>query len=146
MMALLTQTSICLCTPTKSAWTQPNVVLCKAFSSTLRGPALDLFANLSPFFIDYFDALMSSFTTYFKTSCLHDVTSLSLLNKRQEEGESLTVYIVRFRTVALKVKDLNSNSILHYMINNLQVGLFADEVCMNPPANMNVLRQGPLSS
>ena len=27
------------------------------------------------------------------------------------------------------------------MINDLQVGPFADELCMNPPTNMNELRQ-----
>jgi len=31
--------------------------------------------------------------------------------------------------------------ILHYMINGLQVWSFVDDMCMNPPANINELRQ-----
>jgi len=35
---------------------------------------------------------------------------------------------------------MNPKIILHYMINDLQVGSFGDELCMNPPSNMNELR------
>jgi len=78
-----------------------------------------MFANLPPFSKDYFDVLTSSFSTYFETSRWHDVTSLSLLNIRQEQEEYLRAYIDRFRMTVLKVKDSNSNSTLHYMINDL---------------------------
>jgi len=69
------------------------------------------------------------------------VLHLSLLNIKEEKGESLRAYIDRFGTVALKVKYLDYRSIWHYMVNDLLISLFVDDVCMNPLANMNELRQ-----
>jgi len=49
---------------------------------------------------------------YFEMSRQHDITSLSLFNIRQEQGESLRAYIDRFKTTALKVKNLNFDNTL----------------------------------
>jgi len=121
-----------------SLYSTNDIFLFKVFSSTLRGLAIDWFTNLLQFSIYCFDTLTSSFTTHFQTSCRHDVTSLSLFNIRKKaRRKSLRAFIDRFGMVSLKVKILNLEIILHYMINGLQVGPFANELCMKPPANMS---------
>jgi len=91
-----------------------DVVLCKAFYSTLCKPTLDWLAKLLPYSIECFDVMTTSFATYFEIGRSYDVTPISLLNIQQEDGESLRPYIDRFGSATLKVKDLYLRSILHY--------------------------------
>ena len=118
-----------------------DAVMCKSFSVALRGSALEWFMSLQPYTIDSFSTLTTSFTTQFDTSRRHDLTSLSLLNLRQEEGESLRTFIDRFGVIAMKIKDLTPNLILHYMVMALKPGPFADELAMRLPLGMQELRK-----
>jgi len=118
-----------------------DAVLCKSFSVALRGSALEWFMSLQPYTIDSFNTLTTSFTTQFDTSRRHDLTSMSLLNLRQEEGESLHTFIDRFGVIAMKIKDLTPNLILHYMVMALRPGPFADELAMRSPLGMHELRK-----
>jgi len=116
-----------------------DAVLCKSFSVALKGSALERFMSLPPYTIDSFNTLTTSFTTHFDTSRRHDLTSLSLLNLRQEEGKSFRTFINRFGVIAMKIKDPTPNLILHYMIMALRPGPFADELAMRPPLGMQKL-------
>ena len=118
-----------------------DAVMCKSFSVALRGSALEWFMSLQPYTIDSFSTLTTSFTTQFDTSRRHDLTSLSLLNLRQEEGESLRTFIDRFGVIAMKIKDLTPNLILQYMVMALKPGPFADELAMRLPLGMQELRK-----
>jgi len=57
----------------------------------LKGLALEWFMSLQPYNIDSFSMLTMTFTTQFDSSRRHDLTSLSLLNLKQEERESLRI-------------------------------------------------------
>ena len=118
-----------------------DVVLCKSLSVALRGSTLQWFMSLQPYSIDSFNTLTTSFTTQFDTNRRHDLTSLSLLNLRQEEGESLRTFIDRFGVIAMKIEDLTPNLILHYMEMALRPRPFADELTMRPPLGMQELRK-----
>jgi len=72
-----------------SLYSTDDAVLCKSFSVALRGSALEWFMSLPPYTIDSFATLTSTFTTQFDTSRRHDLTTIALLNLRQEEGEPL---------------------------------------------------------
>lgn len=89
--------------------------------------------SLPPYTIDSFNTLTATFTTQFDTNRRHDTSLLSLLNLRQEEGESLHTFIDRFGVIAMKIKDLTPNLILHYMILALKPSPFIDELAMRPP-------------
>jgi len=125
-----------------------DAVLCKSFSVALRGSALEWFMSLPPYTIDSFTTLTTTFTTQFDTSRRHDLTTIALLNLRQEEGEPLRVFIDRFGTIAMKIKDLTPNLILMYMMTSLRPGPFADELAMSPPNVNRTARwsEDPLSS
>ena len=118
-----------------------DAVLCKSFSVALRGSALEWFMSLPPYTIDSFTTLTTTFTTQFDTSRRHDLTTIALLNLRQEEGEPLRVFIDRFGVIAMKIKDLTPNLILMYMMTSLQPGPFVDELAMRPPLSMQELRK-----
>ena len=118
-----------------------DVVLCKSFSVALRGSALEWFMSLPPYTIDSFTTLTTAFTTQFDTSRRHDLTTIALLNLRQEEGEPLRTFIDRFGAITMKIKDLTPNLILTYMMTSLRPGPFADELAMRPPLGMQELRK-----
>jgi len=65
-------------------YTSQDVVFCKAFPTTLKGPALKWFTTLPPYSIDSFDALSHMFSTHFAGSHPHQTTTISLLGIRQE--------------------------------------------------------------
>ena len=115
-------------------------MLCKSFSVALRGLALEWFMSLPPYTIDSFTTLTTTFTTQFDTSRHHDLTTIALLNLKQEEGEPLRVFIDRFCAIAMKIKDLTPNLILMYMMTSLKPGPFADELAMRP-LSMQELRR-----
>jgi len=57
--------------------------------TTLKGITLSWFTWLSPLSIDCFDTLVEKFGAHFATSRPHHLTSIALVNTRQEMGESL---------------------------------------------------------
>jgi len=61
-------------------YTAHDVVSCKAFPTTLKGPTLEWFTTLPPYSIDCFDTLSHMFTTHFAGSRPHQTTTLSLFN------------------------------------------------------------------
>ena len=97
--------------------------------------------SVSPYTIDSFTTLTTTFTTQFDTSRRHDLTTIALLNLKQEEGEPLRVFIDRFGAIAMKIKDLTPNLILMYMMTSLRPRPFADELAMRPPLSMQELRK-----
>ena len=73
-------------------YTSQDAVFCKAFLITLKGPTLEWFTTLPPYFIDNFDALFHMFSTHFAGSRPHQTTTISLLGIRQEQGEPLRAF------------------------------------------------------
>jgi len=65
------------------------------------------------------------------------MTSVALVNIRQEKGESLKSFMARFRQVALGIRGLLSEVAVAYLITVLRPGPFADSLAMQPPANMD---------
>jgi len=121
-------------------YTSQDAVFCKAFSTTLKGPALEWFTTLPPYSIDNFDILSHMFSTHFAESCPHQTTTISLLGVRQEPNEPLRAFIDRFSKAALRTPHLNQEMILQCMILTLQPGPFANNVYLHPPASMHELK------
>ena len=70
-------------------YTSHGVVFCKAFPTTLKGLVLEWFTTLPTYSIDYFDTLSHMFTTHFAGNRPYQTTTLSLLDVRQEQDETL---------------------------------------------------------
>lgn len=73
----------------------------------------------------------------FATSRHYHVTSLTLLNVKQEEGEYLRTFIDMFSKVSLKINYLNLEVVLHYMITTLGPRPFVNDLCMTAYAGMS---------
>jgi len=117
-----------------------DVVFCKAFPTTLKGPALEWFTTLPPYSIDCFDTLSHMFTTHFTGSRPHQTTTISLLGFRQEQDETLQAFTNRFSKAAIRTPHLNQEMILQCMALTLKPDPFANNVYLHPPAFMHELK------
>jgi len=93
-------------------YTSQDAVFCKAFPTTLKGPALEWFTTLPPYSIDSFDVLSHMFSTHFASNRPHQTITISLLGIRQEPNEQLRAFIDRFSKAALRTPHLNQEMIL----------------------------------
>ena len=85
--------------------------------------------------------LESMFETQFATSRLHHLTSIVSVGICQEKGESLRKFIDRFKKVAMSIRNLSPDVAMHHMLTALRPGSFADNLCMQPAANLDELRR-----
>ena len=86
-----------------SLYTSDDVVLCRVFSTSLKGATLSWFNKLPPNSIDSFTTLVMKFETQFATSRPHHLTSIALIGIHQEKGESLRTFVDRFSKVAMSI-------------------------------------------
>ncbi|XP_068483426.1 uncharacterized protein [Phaseolus vulgaris] len=105
------------------------------------GEALSWFTRLPPLSIDCFNTLVKKFGAHFATSRAHHLTSIALVNMRQEKGESLRTFMERFGKVALSIHNLSPKVTMHHMITALKPGPFADNLCKKTTTNLDELRQ-----
>ncbi|CAA0834811.1 Unknown protein, partial [Striga hermonthica] len=68
-------------------------VCCRAFLTTLKGPAHDWFHQLPAGSVHSFDAFSSLFINQFSSARKHEKTYMSLMNMQQWENESLREYV-----------------------------------------------------
>ena len=90
-----------------SLYTWNDAIMCRVFPTTLKGATLSWFTRLPPLSIDCFDILVGKFGAQFATSRPHHLTSIALVNIRQEKGESLRMFMERFGKVALGIQNLS---------------------------------------
>ncbi|XP_068466501.1 uncharacterized protein [Phaseolus vulgaris] len=124
-----------------SLYTWNDVVMCRVFPTTLKGATLSWFTRLPSLCIDCFDTLVEKFGAQFVTSRSHHLTSIALVNIRQEKGESLRMFMEHFGKVALGIQNLSPEVTMHHMIIALKPGPFADSLCKKPATNLDELRQ-----
>ena len=121
--------------------TTDDAALCRIFPTSLKGRALSWFTRLPPNTIDSFERLASLFTIQFATSRPHQLTSLAVVNIRQEKKESLRAFMERFNRMTLEIKDLNPAVALHHLTTALKPGPFVNSLCKKPPVDMDDLRR-----
>jgi len=71
-----------------SLYTAKDALLCRVFPTSLKGATLSWFTRLSAHSIDCFDTLVAKFGAQFTTSSPHHLTSIALVNIRQEKTKS----------------------------------------------------------
>jgi len=116
-------------------------IYCKIFPTSLRGATLSWFTRLPPGSIDSFATLKAKFVAQFATSKPHQMTSVPLVNIRQEKGESLKTFMTRFGQVALGIRGLLPKVAMAYLIIGLRLGPYTDSLAMQLPANIDDLRR-----
>ena len=80
----------------------PDEIMCKAFPTTLKGPARVWFSKIPPNSISSFDELSKLFVNNFIGGQRHKRSSSSLLTIEQGENESLRSFMTRFNKEALR--------------------------------------------
>ncbi|XP_027932692.1 uncharacterized protein LOC114188288 [Vigna unguiculata] len=121
-------------------YTSDDAILCRVFLTSLKGPTLKWFTRLPPNSIDCFDMLVTRFGIQFATSKPHHLTSLALVNIRQEKGESLREFMERFGKISLNISNLNPEVAMHHLVTALKPGPFVDSLCKKPMSNLNELQ------
>lgn len=79
----------------------PNEIMCREFSTTIKGPAKVWFDRLKPRSISNFTELSRQFVGYFISGQRHRKPATHLLNIKQNKGESLRDYVSRFNKETL---------------------------------------------
>ena len=80
-----------------------DLVRCRAFAITLKGPALAWFNRLPPSSISSFRELSIAFVSHFIGARTYRKPSYNLLTIKQSSQESLRSYVQRFNAESLKV-------------------------------------------
>ena len=113
-------------------------VRCRAFATTLKGPALAWFNRISPSSISSFRELSIAFVSHFIRARTYRKPSYHLLTVKQGLQESLKSYVQRFNVESLKIDISDEKFAITAIIGGLGVQskdlMFS--ISKNPQANM----------
>ena len=113
-----------------SLHTVEDALWCRIFPTSLEGAALNWFTRLPAQSIDCFDMLAMRFGAQFITIRPHHLTSIALVNIRQEKVESLRAFMDRFGKTTLDIRNLSPEVAMHHMVTALKPRPFLDSLCM----------------
>ncbi|XP_020207846.1 uncharacterized protein LOC109792816 [Cajanus cajan] len=122
-------------------YTNEDAILCRVFSTSLKGEALAWYT----FNIDRYDGIadldehIDLYVTQYATSQPHHITSATLASLRQGEDKPLRAFMERFASTSVKIRNLNPEVALHAMLMALKLGPFVDSLCRRPPPYMDEL-------
>ena len=95
----------------------PDEIMCRAFPTTLKGPARVWFSKIPPNSVSSFEELSKLFVNNFIGGQRYKRSSSSLLTIEQGENESLQSFITRFNREALTVDDKLLLAAFHNRVN-----------------------------
>ena len=115
-----------------------DLVRCRAFAITLKGPALAWFNNLPPSSVSSFRELSIAFVSHFIGARTYRKPSYHLLTIKQSPQESLRSYVQRFNAESLKVDIPDEKFAITAFIAGLgvQVKDLMFSISKNPQASM----------
>uniref|UniRef100_A0A2N9FLD8 Uncharacterized protein n=1 Tax=Fagus sylvatica TaxID=28930 RepID=A0A2N9FLD8_FAGSY len=114
----------------------PDEIMCRAFPTTLKGPARVWFKKITPGSVGSFAQLSRLFFNHFIGGQRYGRPTKHLLNVKQKEGETLRSYLTRFNRETLLVDGADDKVVLTAFISGLQAGDFLFSVYKDPPSTM----------
>ncbi|XP_019160889.1 PREDICTED: uncharacterized protein LOC109157437 [Ipomoea nil] len=111
-----------------------DAVMCRAFYSTLSGPAVDWFRTLQPGSISDFASLAAKFTRKFVTSKVIWKPYMYLEKAKQLEGESLTDFLVKWKVAVGEVEPMDDLTAIHMLHISLRASYLYQDFILHPPA------------
>jgi len=112
-------------------------IMCKAFSTTLKGPTRIWFSRLTPNSISTFKELSAQFASYFIRGHKYKKSTACLMNIKQREDETLRSYITRFNKEAFSIDKTNGKILVAAFNNGLWKGKFLFSLYKNDPKTMS---------
>ena len=101
-----------------------NEIMCRAFPTTLKGPARIWFSRLTPNSISTFKELSTQFASHFIRGHRYKKSTTCLISIKQRKDEMLRSYIVRFSKKAFSIDKANDKILVAAFTNGLQKGKF----------------------
>ena len=110
--------------------------MCRAFPTTLKGPARVWFSKIPPNSVSSFEELSKLFVNNFIGGQRHKRSSSSLLTIEQGENESLQSFITCFNREALIVDEVDDKLLLAAFHNGVNFDLFIHKLYEKEPQSM----------
>ena len=117
----------------------PDEIMCRAFSTTLKGPARVWFSKIPSNSVSSFKELSKLFVNNFIGRQRHKRSSSSLLTIEQGENESLWSFITHFNREALTMDEVDDKILLAAFHNGVNSDLFIHKLYEKEPQSMAVL-------
>ena len=111
--------------------------MCRAFPTTLKGPARIWFSRLTPNSVNTFKELSAQFTSHFIGRHRYKRSTACLTSIKQREDEMLRSYITRFNKEALSIDEANDKILIAAFTNGLRKGKFLFSFYKNNPKTMS---------
>ena len=111
-------------------------IMCKAFPTTLKGPARVWFSKLTPNSISSFKELSAQFASHFIGGHKYKKSTAYLMNIKQREDETLRSYITRFNKEAFSIDEADDKILVATFTNGLLKGKFLFSLYKNDPKTM----------
>ena len=115
----------------------PDEIMCRAFSTTLKGPARIWFSRLTPSSINTFKELSAQFNSHFIGGHRYKRSTACLMSIKQQEDEMLRSYITRFNKEALSIDEADDKILVAAFTNGLQRGQFLFSLYKNNSKTMS---------
>ncbi|XP_030964387.1 uncharacterized protein LOC115985596 [Quercus lobata] len=110
--------------------------MCRAFPTTLKGPARICFSRLMPNSISSFKELSAQFASQFIGGHRYKKSTACLMNIKQREDETLRSYITHFNKEALSIDEVDDKILVAAFTNGLRKGKFLFSLYKNDPKTM----------
>ena len=112
-------------------------IMCRAFPTTLKGPARIWFSRLTPNSISTFKELSVQFASHFIGGHRYKKSIACLMNIKQQEDEMLRSYITRFNKEAFSIDEANDKLLVAAFTNGLRKGKFLFSLYKNDLKTMS---------
>ena len=111
--------------------------MCKAFPTTLKGPARIWFSRLTPNSISSFKELSTQFVSHFIGGHKNKKSTACLMNIKQWENKTLRSYITHFNKEAFSIDETDDKILVVAFTNGLRKSKFLFSLYKNDPKTMS---------
>ncbi|XP_075674741.1 uncharacterized protein LOC142643912 [Castanea sativa] len=115
-------------------------IMCRAFSTTLRGPTRIRFSRLMPNSISIFKELSAQFASHFIGRHKYKKSTACLMNIKQREDETVRSYITCFNKEALSINEADDKIFVAVFTNGLRKGNFLFSLYKNDMKTMSDIK------